>query len=542
MTSISYMSPACRSGNADPSSTPESPGSRRTSRSVTPLRPPSTMSATSSTVVGSPTFNVHDVDADQHQPNTNPAYLTNGDLYSNLATFSFGNPRSPSILNDSSSASYDADEEAGGEFISPLTPMIRRSSADRTPRPSVSGHSSGRPTGSHPSQRQTSSQSVASTSRTPAPGVASAHADYYDDEDNEDTVDFDYRPHRGRVMSDTASQHTFGGGDRRSGLRTSSSSRSGSRSSVRSTGLEFSSEDEVELDYDFTHGTYTQAGLDPDEELGVGGRYLSQGRRGSLPMAIPGSSPDTFNDEEAARNREDSIATLRRPSRSLDDDLTMMNPPAITVSANEGIVPKSEPVGRADWRSLEAQQQQHPQQQSTHEQASQADPLNGYDTDFILGSRRGSLAMSYFENDVSRGQSSRQSIGFKVGGWGSGLAWSGGGRRPSTATTGTTNDDSFTANVRRFDPEYGGQSGDWFIKREQADGPGLRPSQQNNSGSIRHGRGGDSSAISEGEREKRMKRTMAPGAQELWRNEFVGRFKVDRLKLKCKFFLASSRI
>jgi hypothetical protein len=228
--------------------------------------------------------------------------------------------------------------------------------------------------------------------------------------------------------------------------------------------LEFSSENEVELDYDFTHGRYTQAGLDPDEELGV---YLSQGRRGSLPMAIPGSSPNAFDDEEVARNREDSLATLGRPSRSLNVDLTMMNPAASAGSANEGIVPKSEPVDQADWRSLEAQQ-------STHEQASQDDALDGYDQSYILGfgspdSRQGSLALSYLENNISRGQPSRQSIGFKVSGWGSGLAWSGGGRRPSTATTGT-NDDTFTANVRRFDPEYGGQSGDWFIKREQADG------------------------------------------------------------------------
>jgi hypothetical protein len=100
-------------------------------------------------------------------------------------------------------------------------------------------------------------------------------------------------------------------------------------------------------------------------------------------------------------------------------------------------------------------------------------------------------------------------------------------------------DDTFTANVRRFDPEYGDQTGDWTIKREKADGLGAPPPPpQSNSGamSIRSGRGGDLSGISESERDKRRRATMAPGGQEMWRNEFVGRFKVDRLALRCKSY------
>jgi hypothetical protein len=504
------------------------------------LRPSSSMSGASSTVVGSPTFHVEDVDADQIPPtnNTNPAYLTNGDLYSNLATFSFGSHHSPSALNDPAPSPYDADAEASTEFVSPLTPMNRRPSADRTPRPSVSGHSPGKPTGSHPAQRQhhqSAASPSTSTSRARAPAAAVAYGNYYnDDDENEEPVDFDYRPRRGRKMSDTASEHTFGGG-RRSGIRSSSSSRSGSRSSVRSAGLEFSSEDEVELDYDAAHGTYThsQGGIDADEEFGVPGRYVdpaSHGRRGSLPMAIPGAPADTFIDD-GSRNREDSLATLRRPSRSLDDDLRMMNAASGTgPSANEGVVPKSEPVGKADWRSLEAQQQQ----QNT-QTPSDNDALDGYDTTYILevhNSRRGSFAPSYVDRNAyaaARGQPTRQSMGFIKGGWGAGLAWSGGGRRPSTATTGTMNDDSFTANVRRFDPDYGGLSGDWLFKREQADGFGPKGS----SASIRSGRVAEAN-ISEAERERRRRATMVPGMQELWRNGYVGRFKVDRLELKCE--------
>ncbi|KIM83183.1 hypothetical protein PILCRDRAFT_88087 [Piloderma croceum F 1598] len=500
------------------------------------LRPSSSLSAASSTVVGSPSVHVEDVDADQIQRtnNTNPAYLTNGDLYSNLATFSFGSQHSPSVLNDPAPSPYDADAEANA--VSPLTPMNRRLSADRTPRPSVSGHSPGKPTASHSAQRQHHQPAAsASTSHARAPAAAVAYGNYYnDDDDNEEPVDFDYRPRRGRKMSDTASEHTFGGG-RRSGVRSSSSSRSGSRSSVRSAGLEFSSEDEVELDYDAAHGTYThiKGGIDADEEFGVGGRYMdpaSHGRRGSLPMAIPGAPADAFVDD-GLRNREDSLATLRRPSRSLDDDLRMMNAAGgAGPSANEGVAPKSEPVGKADWRSLEAQQQQQVQAPPDLN-----DALDGYDTTYILethNSRRGSFAPSYVDRNayaVSRGQPTRQSLGFIKGGWGAGLAWSGGGRRPSTATTGTMNDDSFTANVRRFDPDYGGQSGDWMFKREQADGFGP----QGSSASIRSGRGAEAN-ISEVERDRRRRATMAPGMQELWRNGYVGRFKVDRLELKSR--------
>jgi hypothetical protein len=253
-------------------------------------------------------------------------------------------------------------------------------------------------------------------------------------------------------------------------------------------------------------------------------------------MAIPGASGDAFGNDDGLRNREDSLATIRRPSRSLDDDLRMMNAAAgAGPSTIDGVVPKSEPVGRADWRSLEAQQQQQVQITQTQTPPDN-NALDGYDTSYILqtSSRRGSLAPSYVDRNVfaiSRGQPSRQSTGFMKGGWGAGLAWSGGGRRPSTATTGTMNDDSFTANVRRFDPEYGGQSGDWMFKREKADGLGP---QRNSGGSIKSGRGGEAAMISESERERRRRATMAPGMQELWRNGFVGRFKVDRLELKCK--------
>jgi hypothetical protein len=99
------------------------------------------------------------------------------------------------------------------------------------------------------------------------------------------------------------------------------------------------------------------------------------------------------------------------------------------------------------------------------------------------------------------------------------------------------NDDSFAAGVRRFDPEYGGLSGDWMFKRENADGYGPG---RGGTASIRSGRGGEQAGVSETERERRRRATMAPASQEIWKNELVGRFKVDRLAVRCKSFLLIS--
>jgi len=372
-----------------------------------------------------------DVTSDKNRPN--PAYLTNGDLYSNLATFSFGSPSPRSPSGESSSSPRDADAEVNELLVSPLTPMNRRASADRTPRPSVAVAAvpSKQPSNSHAAQGSNSTSSNRRThnpsSSTSRPRISTDYrnpnypqGDNDEDDEGEEPLDFDYRPRRGRIMSDAVSRHTFGGRDahRRAGSPSASvsSSRSGSRSSVRS-GLEFSSEDEVELDYDSAHGTYTQGGLDADEELGVCPQFMVpglEGRRGSLPMAIPGAGAGgdhhlfAGGDDDSSRNREDSLVTLRRPSRSLDDDLMMLNIGGAG-DRDAAAVPKSEPLSRADWRSLEAQHQ-HQQQDQTQ---AECDVYDGLNLAYILdrpdgttGSRRGSLAPSYVQT-VSRDLPSR---------------------------------------------------------------------------------------------------------------------------------------
>lgn len=424
--------------------------------------------------------------------------------------------------------------------------MVGRPSADRTPRPSVvPGHSPGN---KQLTQKNTGKQAPNPSSSTSRPRISTESCKANDDEgEAEDSVDFDYHPRaRGRAMSDAVSRHTFGRRDVRgragSPSASVSSSRSGSRSSVRS-GLEFSSEDEVELDYDAAHGTYTQAGLDIGDGSGVCDEYIAEGRRGSLPMPIPGApvDSDTFADDDGSRMREDSLATLRRPSRSLDDDLMMSSMGGVGgCGLEDTVTPKSEPLSRGDWKSLEAQ---HQQQQLEQEQAQPGgDVYDGLNLAYILdrpdgttGSRRASLAPSYVQT-VPRGLPSRQSTGFKAGGWGAGLAWSGGARRRSSATTtGTAMDDAFASHVKRFDGDYDQMASEWSFKKEKADGPGLHSGHVAVWSKRSKDYSAAAAAISVEERERaRKKRTMIPGMQELWQNDLVGRFKVDRLALKCK--------
>ncbi|KAJ7719772.1 hypothetical protein B0H14DRAFT_3170564 [Mycena olivaceomarginata] len=83
---------------------------------------------------------------------------------------------------------------------------------------------------------------------------------------------------------------------------------------------------------------------------------LAGTRRPSLPMAIPGVAPD-MDVHGNRRKREGSLATLRRPSRSLDDQVSVL-----TLGEREGSggahgptpVTMSVPESDGDWRSLSA--------------------------------------------------------------------------------------------------------------------------------------------------------------------------------------------
>ncbi|KAH0828006.1 hypothetical protein J3R83DRAFT_3653 [Lanmaoa asiatica] len=359
--------------------------------------------------------------SDPSPPQSSLYDATHPDMYSGLANYVFGNPR-PS--RPPSLSSYDAVSEVT-ESISPLTPIPRRLSPDRTPRPSVSGQSASPPfqnVSSHPSQGagrpasslHASSQSRRySTTRDPSHTVAvnssgsrSRAVSGSESERSEDPTSSTDQiiaafssPQRGKVMADNASQHTFGHASRthrvtaassQDGATPSSSSvsvttsRSSSRVSMRTT-EQFSSDDELEIDYydgnsspvifakDYL-GDIDEAVDIVDPGPSIIRSSVFDGRRGSLPMAIPGAVQGS--DAYSTRSREGSILTIRRPSRSWD--ATSAHRSSHSGEDPTIILPKSEPLSRADWLSLEAQLQ------AKQQQPAEANAYDGLDLQYIL--------------------------------------------------------------------------------------------------------------------------------------------------------------
>ena len=426
-------------------------------------------------------------------------------LYSNLATFSFGEART-----SDSTYSYDSDDEALNA-ISPLT-STNRPGADRTPRPSVS--TSPKQISSHPSQgpgRQSSNLFPSSSrssrrpiehpdeesSKVPSPDLISRHG----------------YPRRTNIVPDNASQTTFGHLPVRSSIAFSSYSRSSSRASSHD-GLEFSSDDEVEIYYDGGSSpvTFARDLDDIDEDAPAFHRPLFETRRGSFPMPIPGTSSDALSN----RSREGSILTIRRPSRSLDGDL------ASHMSSHSGedaatVVPRSEPLTRADFRSLEVLATQ---QQLDNPPSDRGGAYEGFDLQYVLsrgsdGSIRSfrSTAQPSFMSPARTSTSDPSSFRLSS-------TWV---RRTSTVTLHTTGsgggEDSFLRHVGL----YGSRSDQWSFLKEKADGPSA-----SGVSSARHGR---SSSLAPPPNVVD-KQTMLPGAQEIWRSGHVGRYKVDRLAFK----------
>jgi len=124
-----------------------------------------------------------------------------------------------------------------------------------------------------------------------------------------------------------------------------------------------------------------------------GSLSVLEGRRGSLPLAIPGrastSGMRAFDPGETdfMREREGSVTTLRRPSRSLDDDLHSIS----AGIGGLGVAPSSNPITRADWRAIEEHEA------SRQDELGGAGVYDGLNLEYILsgsmagpGSRRSS--------------------------------------------------------------------------------------------------------------------------------------------------------
>lgn len=483
-------------------------------------------------------------------------------MYSDLASYTFGTPAPRPSLSP-----HDAVQDTS-ESISPLSHP--RLSPDRTPRPSVTAHSASSPfsiVSSHPSHLQAEGRPASSlyASSTQSrhqsytrdyavainpPGSRSPAVSGSDSERSEDpsssidpiTAAF-YSPQRARLMSDNASLHTFGRGrashthgvtaaSYQDGAPPSSSSvsvttsRSSSRASMRTT-EQFSSDDELDFNdyYDddgnsspVTFARYDLADIDEDTDL-VDPRppsirsFVPDGRRGSLPMTIPGTVQPS--DAYSIRSREGSILTVRRPSRSWDD--------ASTYRSSHGgddpshMLPKSEPNSRADWLSIEAQiqakqpQQQQPQQEQEQEQ--EQPPV-------LLGACEG-FDLSYIMSRPSEGsiRSGRSGLSFVQGGMGNRISSPYLFRAAGSSVT-LPFEDTFMRHIQKSDQAFDPQRYYWSFQRERADASNSSLRRRQQAQHHRHDKSG---------------KETGPRVQEMWRCGHVGRFKVDKIVFKRTF-------
>ncbi|KAJ7739040.1 hypothetical protein DFH07DRAFT_927050 [Mycena maculata] len=295
------------------------------------------------------------------------------------------------------------------------------------------------------------------------------------------------------------------------------------------------------------------------------------GRRPSLPMAIPAITGSSFSDEGRQREREGSLATLRRPSRSLDDQgvLSAGAPPGSTAKVVEGrgrdgvSVPETD----GDWRSLSARTTPSMSVVPTFAAPTFGAPESagaggvdgfGFDLDWsamragITGLDMNDIAVHSSPGPPSSAHPSHRrpsQLSLML-------------RRPSTASGGGSvmyDPDTFSAAVRGWGgEEYERQRKYWTFRRDAADGRGggrggvssppgaggraLGPVRSITSGrvgkgsSILSGVGGASvsgvSAGGAGERKHTPWRGMALNAEEIWNSSLVGGFKVRRIELR----------
>ncbi|KAJ7497752.1 hypothetical protein FB451DRAFT_1359930 [Mycena latifolia] len=492
-----------------------------------------------------------------------------------------------------------------GRSIGPLDELdeddMRRRGADETPR-----------------------QSLAGTTRTARtyrdPRTPSAY----------------YTPPR----SDAASHHTFGTS---SASSLSSPSRSGSRSRTTSStthtsvvsaddplalggvtfnpihhhptlppDVEFDSEEDDEEQFDAEYdlievssarggGSVEGAAFEAAFERQMYAEALNAhggGRRPSLPMAIPGAPTDEIAaaGRHREREREGSLATLRRPSRSLDDQsILTLGPPTSTSGTAPVPAPAtvSVPETDGDWRSLSARHLPPgptiptvPTFAARAPSPSSASPsggggIDGFGFDLDWSAMRAGITgldmsdVAVHNSPSSAHPSSAHSS--RAGRRPSQLSLM--LRRPSTASGGSVmyDPDTFSAAVRGWGgEEYERQRKYWTFRRDAADGRGAPPPSHSNKrergnggsfasaadrgggglspvrsitggrvglalgggGSIMSGNGGgyrerEGGGGGGGERAKHAPwRGMALNAEEIWNSWLVGGFKVRRIELR----------
>ncbi|KAG6831749.1 hypothetical protein H0H92_007901 [Tricholoma furcatifolium] len=283
----------------------------------------------------------------------------------------------------------------------------------------------------------------------------------------------------------------------------------------------------------------------------IGSGFGHPGRRGSIPIAIPGTPSVDDPIFAPGRNREDSLATLRRPSRSLNDDFVKLGltPRSAGVGHTSGLpLPVSVPGSESDWRVLEERSKTR---ESTHDTMKDSEHSTPLEPDPIITAPP--AAMEEFDLDwdqMRRGitgmdasaladivdNSSADTLPSATGAnsrWF--LSWTKEARRPSAATVSSYGGDTFGRAIRDWDgPSYQAQRKDWSFKKEKIDLP-QPAARKASSGAILSPRGSmagervslslpmehvaDKDAIWKG---------MRPNTYEIWNNDRVGRFRVDR--------------
>ncbi|KAI5832078.1 hypothetical protein K523DRAFT_350174 [Schizophyllum commune Tattone D] len=461
-------------------------------------------------------------------------YTPNNDLYlhNSLHSFSFGAPATRPAPSTSL-----APDELDTDSHEPL---------DLTPRPSL----------------------VPSSSRSPLYRASREQApwDYPDDEDAttpaaDATQSYDSRSHHPRTSSDVASVRTFGYSSRNASATSVSvsASASASSSSVKaySTGVtdyesdhprshhafssgevEFSSDDDfddgdIEI-FDRVSGVSDEERrrrAEQDWDMAVFGsrdglpQDPSTGRRGSLPMAIPGAAESPPRPSVSTVSG-DEIMSSRRPSRSLDDELGMLS-----LNRPPNALSSTAPVTELDWKAIGGRQDDNAPQAgpSTHPHAEAQRP--SIDLDFDLGgwSSYGKGITTLDFDDVVKGDSLAAP---KPRFW---TAPGGGGRRPSTATTASAlGSDSFTKAVRGWGGERDAeQRRVWSFRKDRADDGGTEGTRDSISSdrTVRTDHRRPRTPLTkdkEKDKDKKAWRGMPVGAEEIWTNEMLGCFKVSR--------------
>ncbi|KAJ7282808.1 hypothetical protein C8J57DRAFT_52007 [Mycena rebaudengoi] len=430
-----------------------------------------------------------------------------------------------------------------------------------------------------------------------------------------------YSPSR----SDAASHHTFGtsSASASSASLSSPTSRSGSRSRATShtssaddlggvtfnpmhhhPEVEFDSESEDGLvmddsdDYDAIevssargggsmYGAAAEAAFERQvyrDSMSLRNAEPFSGRRPSLPVPIPGIPPSPVDAVRApeVRERDGSIVTLRRFSRSLDDQLNVipLNNGGTGGASGSGsgtaTTPISVPETDGDWRSLSAR--------SGRELDDPSSPIPvfgspsggmptfasggggggmegfGFDLDWsamqngITGLDMNDVAVHARDTRTSRDSRRPSQLSLML-------------RRPSTASGGSImyDPDTFSAAVRGWGgAEYERQRKYWTFRRDAADGRGPRHPPSSLAGSstlnsspllpplpsrggwgnggtlspVRSRTGGTSilsgrDGVPKEEKPKYVPwRGMQLNSEEIWNSSLVGSFKVRRIELR----------